>query len=124
MSHGLRVCLGVLTLGVQLAVRPASSGAALDDASAGTTNRPAATSAAADAGQPLVIVRALYGIPGQQVDVTEKVRGMVKENAIELHGHYEQAFGDPAPWIYKSLIYGQLSSKTVTFKDAGPVNIP
>jgi hypothetical protein len=67
----------------------------------------------------LVVVKAVYGdLPdGGKVDVTEKVKGMVKDNALSVDATNEN-FTDPADGIGKKLtveytIDGMIQSKTV-----------
>jgi len=50
------------------------------------------------------IVKATYGIPGQMIDVTGKIRKMVKDDVLDLRGRFDHLFGDPSPGNYKSLI--------------------
>ncbi|MFI5381469.1 MAG: DNAJC11 domain-containing protein, partial [Tepidisphaerales bacterium] len=67
----------------------------------------------------LVIVKAVYGdLPdGAKTDVTEKVKEMVKDNALSVEASNDN-FGDPADGIVKKLkvdytIGGVAASKTV-----------
>ena len=77
------------------------------------------SSRAADAPGKLVIVKAVYGdLPdGAKTDVTEKVKEMVKDNALSVEATNEN-FGDPADGVVKKLkvdytIGGVAASKTV-----------
>ncbi|MGA2497179.1 MAG: DUF3395 domain-containing protein [Tepidisphaeraceae bacterium] len=78
------------------------------------------TSRAADAAAgKLVIVKAVYGdLPdGGKTDVTDKVKEMVKDNALSVEATNDN-FGDPADGIVKKLkvdytIGGVAASKTV-----------
>ena len=77
------------------------------------------SSRAADAPGKLVIVKAVYGdLPsGAKTDVTDKVKEMVKDNALSVEATNEN-FGDPADGVVKKLkvdytIGGVAASKTV-----------
>ncbi len=127
MSAEFRMRLGALALAMVLVTRPGAAASPPATAVGGAATPSVSGAGTADARQGLVIVKAQYGVPGQYLDVTAKVRDMVWENALDLRGHCESLFGDPAPGVYKSLVitYSHgTKEKTAVTSDYGILHLP
>ena len=73
------------------------------------------------------IVKATYGAEDKTADVTAKVRELSKGSTLIEIGHYNAAFGDPAPNVVKTLkitykIKGG-AEKTAEFSENAPVTL-
>jgi len=75
----------------------------------------------------LWIIRAYYGVQRQQADVTQILRGMVGDRALEINVNNRLMGGDPAPGLDKVLIivyryHGKEAASAV--REGGTLSIP
>jgi hypothetical protein len=75
----------------------------------------------------LWIIRAYYGVQRQQADVTQILRGMVGDRALEINVNNRLMGGDPAPGLDKVLIvvyryHGREAASAV--REGGTLSIP
>jgi len=83
----------------------------------GWDHEPEAEAPAAPGTPKIVIIKAVYGVPGdatKQVDLTEKIRKQVADGALKVKGSNDFAGGDPAHGVKKKLVLEYtLNGKTV-----------
>jgi len=80
-----------------------------------------------DEANRLWIIRAYYGVQRQQADVTQMLRGMVDDRALEINVNNRLMGGDPAPGLDKVLIvvyryHGKEAASAV--REGGTLSIP
>ena len=75
----------------------------------------------------LQIMVASYGIPGHAMDVTARIRNMVRNGTLNIHVNNDSMGGDPAPEKHKALTLTYRSggqTRTITVRESSDLSIP
>jgi hypothetical protein len=75
----------------------------------------------------LQIVTAAYGVPGHTMDVTNRLRSMIRDGSLAVHLNNDSMGGDPAREIHKVLVltysyHGQ--QRTITVRESDDLSLP
>jgi hypothetical protein len=75
----------------------------------------------------LQIMVASYGIPGHTMDVTGRIRGMVRNGTLNIHVNNDSMGGDPSPEKHKALTLTYRSggqTRTIIVRESSDMSIP
>jgi hypothetical protein len=76
---------------------------------------------------PLTVDKAQYGKRGAQVDVTDRVRNLIRDNSLDFFVNSDTLGGDPSPDVNKELrlTYSYLGAKhTIVLKEGARCRVP